>query len=121
PEFLKAVQAQPNNKEIAYASVMQDLGQLFGNAGSVEECRQLMINTLNSKGQYNWRVATMLGLAEGISKRSEYRGQNVSPLEFLAGDHGKPLSTFISEVNKRAVISGLSVPERKNAVALLGY
>lgn len=121
PEFLKAVQTQPNNKEIAYASVMQDLGQLFGNAGSVEECRQLMINTLNSKGQYNWRVATMLGLAEGISKRSEYRGQNVSPLEFLAGDYSKPLSTFISEVNKRAVISGLSVPERKNAVALLGY
>lgn len=121
PQFLKAIQTQTNNKVTAYAGVMQDLGQLFGNAASVDECQQLLINTLNNKGQYNWRIATMRGLAEGISKRSEYQGKEGSPLEFLAGEHKNQLNSFMAEVNKRAVMAGLPVSERKNAVALLGY
>lgn len=121
PEFLKAFQGQKTNKAMANAMVMQDLGQLFGNAAPVEDCRQLMVNTLSNKGNYNWRSSTLLGLAEGISKRSEFRGSDLSPLLYLAGGQEKQLNDFMKEVSNRALSTRLSVNERKNAVALLGY
>ncbi len=121
PEFLAAFQAQKANAPAAHAAVMQDLGRLFGNAAPIEDCRNLMKSALKPGGNLDWRISTLLGLAEGVSKRSESRQSGLNPLAYLAGNQEAQLHAFMKNVNQRVALANLPVAERKNAVALLGY
>jgi len=127
PEFLATFRTQQKADPAAFASVMKDLGQLFGNGGSAEEGRILLKEVLASNGDPEWRIATMLGLAEGISGRAKdfgsspkgllyaIQGNNASASEIAALDKfiGTVLAIAGNQTNKTKL--------RISATALLGY
>lgn len=124
PGFLAAFQKQKGGDPGAYASVMQDMGRLYGNAAALEACRALLTATLDQKGGEDWRAATILGLAEGIARRKEFRESAQPPLRALmeAGSAATGrLEAFMAEMKKVALQADLPVARRKDAVALLGY
>lgn len=125
-EFLEAFRKQNMGNARAYALVMQDMGRLFGNAASAEACRDLLEETLHQKGGEDWRAATILGLAEGVSRRKEIMKDKGSPLHALLANESNPkastrLGTFMKRMNRVALAENLPVSQRKDAVALLGY
>ncbi|WP_373513092.1 PVC-type heme-binding CxxCH protein [Persicitalea sp.] len=126
PEFLQEFRRQPQPDPVAFSAVMQDLGQLFGNGAALADCRALLKEMLTAKGDYEWRIATMLGLAEGVSRRAA--SESASPKKLLAilGDdpavpEKQSLSHFIAQTSRRAADPGLSARSRGTAAALLGY
>lgn len=119
--FLQALQSQKNPHVTAYAKVMQDLGQLFGNTASIEEGQKLFQYTVQNKGNIHSRIATVLGLAEGITKRKEFQSVNSSPLVYLNGSNNATLKNFIKQVHTAVLSTSNSVSERKNGLALLSY
>lgn len=125
--FLEAFQKQKGGDPRAYALVMQDMGRLFGNAASADACRSLLTATLGQKGGEDWRAATILGLAEGISRRKEFSTGQKPPLQELlesapAGSQGvKQLDAFMQRMNTVAQKEGLPLSQRKDAIALLGF
>jgi putative membrane-bound dehydrogenase-like protein len=125
PEFLSDFRQQKGGDARAYSLVMQDMGRLFGNAASVDACRELVIETLNQKGGEDWRASTILGLAEGIARRKEFSkaGQPLKTLLESGTQKAavKKLGSFMESMNKMALRTELPVDQRKNAIALLGY
>jgi len=126
PEFLQAFRKQKGGSPRAYALVMQDMGRLFGNAASEVACRDLLIETLRQKGGEEWRAATILGLAEGVSRRKEIHKEGSSPLRVLLENGGdanarKQLENFMKQMTAVAVNDKLPSLQRKDAIALLGY
>lgn len=124
PEFLSAFQKEKASEPRAYALVMQDLGRLFGNAASVEACRDLLVETLNKKGGEDWRAATVLGLSEGIARRNEFSNAP-QPLKVLlengAAKEVQKLNAFMDNMSRIALREDLPAAQRKDAIALLGY
>ena len=127
PEFLATFRAQQKAEPLAFASVMKDLGRLFGNGGSAEDCRVLLHEVLVSKGDPEWRIATMLGLAEGISGRSKEFGFSPKGLLYVIQENGasasdiSALDNFIGSV---LIIAGNQAEKtrlRISATALLAY
>lgn len=126
PEFLQAFRKQKGGSPRAYALVMQDMGRLFGNAASEGACRDLLIETLRQKGGEEWRAATILGLAEGVSRRKEIHKEGSSTLRVLLENGGdanarKQLENFMKQMTAVAVNDKLPSLQRKDAIALLGY
>lgn len=127
PEFLAAFRSQQNAGPIAFASVMKDLGRLFGNGASAEACRVLLQEVLRSSGDPEWRMATMLGLAEGVSGRSNEFG--TSPKGLLYAIQGNSasvsdisaLDNFLNKVLEIAANPAEMTRQRISATALLGY
>lgn len=127
PEFLAAFRNQKNAEPVAFASVMKDLGRLFGNGASAEACRVLLQEVLVSNSDPEWRIATMLGLAEGISGRAKEFG--VSPkglLYAILGNNASSsdISALDNFVNRALDIAGKQTEStrlRISATALLGY
>ena len=104
---------------------MQDVGRLFGNGAPVAECRVLLQEVVSADGDEGWRMATALGLAEGISGRA---GMNVSPQGLLYALRGKNaakadrnLDQFITKVAAQAKDEQEPTHLREVATALLGY
>lgn len=127
PEFLAAFRDQKNAEPVAFASVMKDLGRLFGNGASAEACRALLQEVLVSNAEPEWRIATMLGLAEGISGRSKEFGTSPKGLLYaiLGNDaSGSDISALDNFVNRALDIAGKQTEStrlRISATALLGY
>jgi len=127
PQFLAAFRDQKNAEPLAFASVMKELGRLFGNGGTTEDCRVLLKEVLASNGDTEWRIATMLGLAEGISGRAQEFG--VSPkglLYAILGNNasGSEISALDNFVIRALDIAGNQTENtrlRISATALLGY
>lgn len=127
PEFLAAFRDQKNAEPVAFASVMKELGRLFGNGGTAEDGRVLLKEVLASNGDSEWRIATILGLAEGISGRAKEFG--VSPkglLYAILGNNasGSDISALDNFVNSALDIAGKQTEStrlRISATALLGY
>jgi putative membrane-bound dehydrogenase-like protein len=127
PEFLSAFRAQQQAEPIAFASVMKDLGRLFGSGASTEACRVLLQEVLSSNGDLEWRISTILGLAEGVSGRSKEFG--VSPkglLYAIQGNTGpaaevKTLDNFVGRVLEIAGNPAEKTRQRISAIALLAY
>ena len=127
PEFLSAFRAQQQAEPIAFASVMKDLGRLFGSGASAEACRVLLQEVLASNGDLEWRISTILGLAEGVSGRSKEFG--VSPkglLYAIQGNTGpaaevKTLDNFVGRVLEIAGNPAEKTRQRISAIALLAY
>ena len=126
PEFLADFRAQRAADPEAFAAVMQDLGQLFGNGASLADCRELLRDVIASDGDYRWRIATALGLAEGISLRRERETAQKGPLYTLLSPQAsaagqKMLDQFIAGVAARANDEETKISQRILAARLLGY
>lgn len=126
PEFLAAFREQQTANPVAFAAVMQDLGRLFGNGGSIADCRVLLHDVISSDGDYSWRISTALGLAEGISGRAEMKASQKDLLFALQGENvsnadRKALDKFITKVAARAGDEDEQTHLRVVATALLGY
>ena len=124
PEFLTAFQKQSAVAPEASAAVMQDLGQLFGNAASLADCRRLLHDVLVSDQDLAGRIATARGLAEGVSRRSETEHSTAGPLALLlaASPRGqRVLDTFMDQVAQQAGREAIPTDQRIAAATLLGY
>ncbi len=126
PEFLAAFREQRAVDPVGFAAVMQDLGRLFGNGGSIADCRVLLHDVISSDGDDGWRISTALGLAEGISGRAEMKTSRNSPLFALQGENAskadrEALDKFITTVAARAGDEDAQTRLRVVATALLGY
>jgi len=127
PEFLAAFREQKNAEPVAFASVMKDLGRLFGNGASAEACRVLLKEVLVSNADPEWRIATMLGLAEGISGRSKEFGTSPQGLLYaILGNNasGSDITSLNNFVDKALDLAGKQTEStrlRISATALLGY
>lgn len=127
PEFLAAFREQKNAEPVAFASVMKDLGRLFGNGASAEACRVLLKEVLVSNADPEWRIATMLGLAEGISGRSKEFGTSPQGLLYaILGNNasGSDITALNNFVDKALDLAGKQTEStrlRISATALLGY
>ncbi|GAA4431592.1 c-type cytochrome [Ravibacter arvi] len=126
PEFLADFRKQKGGDAQAYALVMQDMGRLFGNAASVDACRELLVETLRQKGGEDWRAATILGLSDGIARRKEFSSQGKPALQALLATGSdasatRLLETFMQKMNAVALQQSAPVTQRKDAVALLGF
>ncbi len=126
PEFLAAFRAQPKADPVAFAAVMKDLGRLFGNGASIADGQMLLQEVVSSTGDYHWRMATALGLAEGMSNRTEMKASGQGVLVSLSGKDAtaasrKTLEKFISKVILLADNKAEPIHSRAMATALLGY
>ena len=126
PEFLAAFRQQPTTDSLTLAAVMQDLGRLFGNGASMADCRLLLHDVLSADGDDGWRLATALGLAEGVSGRAAIETSRQHPLLVLLGKNAsrndrEALNTFMTTVASRAADEDVPTPLRMVATALLGY
>jgi putative membrane-bound dehydrogenase-like protein len=127
PEFLAAFRDQKNAEPVAFASVMKDLGRLFGNGASAEASRALLQEVLASNADPEWRIATMLGLAEGISGRAKEFGTSPKGLLYaILGNNasGSDISALDNFVNRALDIAGKQTESNRlriSATALLGY
>ena len=126
PAFLTSFQEQPMTNPEAFASIMQDLGQLFGNGASLAECRGLLRDVIASGGSVDWKMATALGLAAGISLRTEVEITSNGPLYALLGANApigeqKALDRLIAGVIHQADDEAVPTAQRAVATRLLGY
>jgi hypothetical protein len=124
PEFLAAFKAQKNADPIAFSLVMQDLGRLLGNGGSVAESRIFMKDVLDASSGMDWRVSSLLGLAEGASGRAkDFSSSSKGFIYALQGEQVSDiqLDNFISATSKIAENPALSSAARVRATALLGF
>ncbi|MGV3502576.1 MAG: PVC-type heme-binding CxxCH protein [Adhaeribacter sp.] len=126
PAFLAAFRAQRQADPVAFAAVMQDLGRLFGNGATLADCRLLLKDVLRSPGAADWRMATVLGLAEGVSGRPEMKSPAKGLLYALQGQQApagerKALEAFIGQAGAQARREGGGLRLRTTATALLGY
>jgi|UniRef100_UPI0040492AE1 putative membrane-bound dehydrogenase-like protein len=124
PEFLSAFKAQKNADPIAFSLVMQDLGRLLGNGGSVADSRIFMKDVLNASSGMDWRVSSLLGLAEGASGRAkDFSSSSKGFIYALQGEQASDLQldNFISATTKIAENPAAASAERVRAMALLGF
>jgi putative membrane-bound dehydrogenase-like protein len=125
PEFLGKFEYRQKDNPLAFAAVMQDLGRLFGNGTSMEACRVLLKNMLQPGQGFEWRTATMLGLAEGLSGRSEIKSSEKGILFSVLGNGSDgdvaQLNQFIARVSRAAQDKNTPTGERIVCANLLGY
>ncbi len=127
PEFLSSFRAQQQAEPIAFASVMKDLGRLFGSGASAEACRELLREVLASNGDPDWRISTILGLAEGVSGRAKEFGTSSKGLLYAIQGNNSPasetkaLDNFVGKVLEIAGNPGEKTRQRISAIALLAY
>ncbi len=111
----------------AFAVVMEDLGRVFGAGAPLDACRQFLAQMLAGQADLDWRMPSVLGLAEGLRGRPELKGKNTaSPFAALlssdgASAAGVPLDKFFHEATKIAADERAPTRQRVTAVALLGY
>lgn len=124
PQFLNAFRIQKNADPKAFSAVMQDLGRLLGNGGTVADSRVFFKDVLNSSSGMDWRISSLLGLAEGASGRLKDFGTSNKGLIYAI--QGSPasvqqLENFIAATIKVAENPAAPVSERIRATALLGF
>ena len=127
PIFLSSLREQQGADPMAYAAVMKDLSRLFGNAGTVADCRILLQEVLSANGDDEWRVSAILGLAEGTNGRTKEFGTSPKGMLFaLQGTNSSPanvqsLDNFINKSIVLAENGSGRTQLRVLATALLGY
>ncbi|HUQ64763.1 MAG TPA: PVC-type heme-binding CxxCH protein [Flavitalea sp.] len=125
PEFLEKFMDRQNENPVAFAAVMQDLGRLFGNGTSREECKELLKNMLQFENGFEWRAATLLGLAEGLNGRSKIKSSRKGILVDILGNGSTgellQLNQFFAHVSDAAQDKNNSTNNRITYANLLGY
>ncbi len=109
----------------AFPLMMQDLGELFGNAADISDCRELLHDMVTSEGDLGWRMATVLGLLNGLGVRDVQLSEN-GLFYALATATSPDLQVvakrdFIDQVAISALDEKESLASRVVATALLGF
>ena len=120
-QFLFAFSAIPSTDPKATASVMQDLGSLIGNSGSLAECRTFFKSLVNPEAMESWHVSAMLGLTEGLVGRKQEFG--ASKNGFLYAINGAEDMTKLDQliIKLKESASQDTLDQQLSAIALLGY
>jgi putative membrane-bound dehydrogenase-like protein len=126
-EFLTAFQRTYPEDSAAFTQVMMDLGKMFGAGASLAGCASLLRGILHARDRGGWRIGAALGLAEGMSVRTEpdlmnqkYRWLSIPGATVLEAER-LALSRFIQEVIELAADEKMGADRRKDAIALLGH
>lgn len=112
----------------AYAAMMNDLGKLFGAAGSTEVCRKMLLDlvVVETDAQVSSRLPAVLGLADGLRGRKKGRDDDGTLRGLLAGAEPAPVAAraafarFLRVAAALALDERRSLGERKAAISLLG-
>ena len=124
PQFLNAFRTQKNADPKAFSAVMQDLGRLLGNGGTVADSRIFFKDVLKAQSAMDWRISSLLGLAEGASGRAQDFGSSEKGLIYAIQANQADvqlLDNFIAATIKIAENSAAPVYERVRATALIGF
>lgn len=125
PEFLAAFTQSRDAHSPAFAAVMEDLGRVFGAGAPLEACRRFLSEMLQGDGDLGWRMASVLGLAEGLRGRSELKAKaSVNPFSALQGTDAAAKTTldkFLARAGKVAADNSAPTAHRVSAISLLGY
>ncbi|MEC3878535.1 PVC-type heme-binding CxxCH protein [Parapedobacter sp. 10938] len=122
-EFLSVFGSLKVENKVAFAAVMQDLGQLLGHSGSLAEARSLFDRLVSSGKADEWRIAALYGLADGLSNRSKEIESAVNGVLAAIGNNvpHRILASFVDQVKGLAVKDGTSEALRVRAISLLGF
>jgi putative heme-binding domain-containing protein len=139
-EFLGAFRERRSENPRAFPLVMEHLGRMMGAGAPTEACRDFLTETLAAGGELSWRIAAVLGLAEGLRSRGGAKAREQNPLaalldesagvspspasEMRAGrprSHEAALQSFYRAARDLATSDQAPTPERVSAVSLLGY
>ena len=126
PQFLTAFKANSAANPVAVSAVMQDLGRLFGNGASIPDCRILLKEALDAGSGFDGRIATALGLAEGMNERNDIKHSPKGIIYSALGANAslnekKALETFIEKAVDLAKDKKMPEKFRLGAANLLGY
>ncbi len=110
----------------AVAAVMEDLGRMLGTGASLAANGEFLKLALQSSPQTPWRLPAVLGLAEGLRTRAEFRGKAadvplVAALGKEPGASRQVLADYFQWAAGLALDERTPVTVRSPAVALLGY
>ena len=122
-EFLAALQTQRGTNPKAYSLMMEQLGRIFGVGATLEACRDFLTQTLAGEGELSWRLAAVLGLADGLRGRTAVNAATETPslATLMPGARAAALRSFYCDAAVRAAETGAPTAERLSAVALLGH
>ncbi|MEX2568895.1 MAG: PVC-type heme-binding CxxCH protein [Cyclobacteriaceae bacterium] len=123
--FLETFRKTDPTGNVAYAAMMQDLGELFGNAAPIEDCQVLLKDMITNKGGFDWRMSTALGLLKGIEGRNEIKSDNGLFYALTTNNATRlgmeELKDFIDKVALSALNDRTSLSSKVVATSLLGY
>jgi len=124
-EFLRAFTSLPSAPDVK-AAVMQDLGQIFGAAQSLERCLDLIAQIGEPGADSGWQPAALAGLAQGLKARGP--GQDRSALmTLLSGDSEQArlarqrVDAIVSRTSAMALDDNAPLNQRLAGIALLGH
>ena len=127
--FLGAFQATKSQDSKAFASVMEQLGRMFGVGAPLAACRKFLREMLTGSGALGWRLSSVLGLVEGFRGRGGAKaGAPQDVFAALLNEGGSvvkgrspEVTAFLRAAAERAANERVATSERVSAVALLGY
>ncbi len=119
--FMQAFKASSPAEPKAYAAVMQDIGRLIGQSGSLAESRSFFTDLISPEAIDSWKISAMLGLTEGMSgRRKELPAVKKGLLYAVNGNDASPQLDQMLERLKEIALKD-SAATQLNAIALLGY
>ncbi|MGH2623807.1 MAG: HEAT repeat domain-containing protein, partial [Sphingobacterium sp.] len=120
-EFITNFRAIPTSNIKATAAVMQNLGGVLGNSGSIAACRSFFKSLLTPDSLASWKVSALLGLTESLYNRK----QELDPSEkgFLYAINGRhdisKLDQMIEKLKEHA--RQQTNEQQLTAIGLLGF
>jgi putative membrane-bound dehydrogenase-like protein len=121
--FLAALLERRATNPANFAVVMEHLGRVFGVGATPEACRDLLHSLLMEEGDLGWRLATVLGVADGLRGRAVTKsaGEKLTLTKLLAGDDLAALQALFRRAAASAGDTQAPAGLRLSALALLGY
>jgi len=125
PAFFQIFRRMDPTGQPAFPLMMKDLGELFGNAAQLTDCEELLHEIVSAEGDFGWRMATVLGLLNGLEGRNILPAKNglIDALATLTSSdlNMEALKGFIGQVTTKALDEREPLPSRVAAVSLMGY
>jgi putative heme-binding domain-containing protein len=125
PAFFQIFRRMDPTGQPAFPLMMKDLGELFGNAAQLTDCEELLHEIVSAEGDFGWRMATVLGLLNGLEGRNILPAKNglIDALATLPSSdlNMEALKGFIGQVTTKALDEREPLPSRVAAVSLMGY
>ncbi|NND08494.1 MAG: c-type cytochrome, partial [Saprospiraceae bacterium] len=118
--FLENLQKIDVANKSAYAAVMQDLGQMIGQADEQLAFDQLIREMISSTPRETWHLATTLGLLRGYSAKWDHPPSQVWRMSVRSSPE-EAISQFLTFCSSTIADSTLNLSDRAMAVDLLGY
>ena len=110
--------------EAAVGAVMEELGRLVGASSPLPAAGAWFAEACAAARAEVWRIPAVLGLAEGLRGRGEFKGKaGAGPLAAAAeaGPGASALEAFLREAADAAADAGTAIASRSAAIALLGH